>query len=84
MCSRTALGRLQVLRKGKELIDPETGISLGGSTTPIGEIEITQVQEKFSIARAVSLSGTPGRGDKVVATKAVELLEFAKRWKKPK
>ena len=76
--------RLQVLKKGEELIDPETGISLGGSTTPIGEIEITQVQEKFSIARPVSLSGTPGRGDKVIATQAAEPLEFAKRWKKPK
>ena len=76
--------RLQVLKKGEELIDPETGISLGGSTTSIGEIEVTQAQEKFSIARPVSLSGTPGRGDKVKGTKAAAPLEFAKSWKKPK
>ncbi len=76
--------RLQVLRKGEELIDPETGISLGGSTTSIGEIEVSQVQEKFSIARPVSLNGTPDRGDQVVGTKAAAPLEFANKWKKPK
>lgn len=76
--------RLQVLKKGEELIDPETGISLGGSTTAIGEIEVNQVQEKFSIARPVSLNGTPERGDKVVSTKIAAPLEFASGWKKPK
>lgn len=76
--------RLQVLKKGEELIDPETGISLGGSTTSIGEIEVSQVQEKFSIARPVSLNGTPDRGDKVMGTKAAAPLEFADKWKKPK
>ena len=76
--------RLQVLRKGEELIDPETGISLGGSSTALGEIEVSQVQEKFSIAKPVSLSGTPERGDKVKGTKAAAPLEFAASWKKPK
>ena len=76
--------RLQVLKKGEELIDPETGISLGGSTTSIGEIEVSQAQEKFSIARPVSLSATPNRGDKVKGTKAAAPLEFARSWKKPK
>ncbi len=76
--------RLQVLRRGEELIDPETGISLGGSTTVIGEIEVNQVQEKFSIAQPVSMKGTPDRGDKVIGTRVATPLEFAKRWKKPK
>lgn len=76
--------RLQVLKKGEELIDPETGISLGGSTTVMGEIEVSQTQEKFSIARPVSLSATPDRGDIVKGTKAAAPLEFAKSWKKPK
>ena len=76
--------RLRVLKKGEELIDPDTGISLGGSTTPIGEIEVTSVQEKFSIAKPVALSGTPERGDKLVSTKAPAPLEFAPEWKKPK
>lgn len=76
--------RLQVLKKGEELIDPDTGISLGGSTTVIGEIEVNQVQEKFSIARPVSLNQTPDRGDKVMSTKIAAPLEFADKWKKPK
>ena len=76
--------RLQVLRKGEELIDPETGISLGGSSTVIGEIEVNQVQEKFSIAAPVTMSGSPERGDKVVGTKIAAPLEFASKWKKPK
>jgi len=76
--------RLQVLKKGEELIDPETGISLGGSMTSLGEIEVSQVQEKFSIARPVSLSTTPDRGDIVKGTKAAAPLEFAAKWKKPK
>lgn len=76
--------RLQVLRKGEELIDPDTGISLGGSTTPLGEIEVVQVQEKFCIARPVSLSSTPERGDKVIATAKAAPLEFAAGWKEPR
>jgi len=76
--------RLQVLKKGEELIDPETGISLGGSATVIGEIEVNQVQEKFSIARPISLSQTADRGDKVMGTKIAAPLEFANSWKKPK
>lgn len=76
--------RLQVLKEGEELIDPETGISLGGSSTVIGEIEVSQVQEKFSIARPVSLNGTVDRGDKVMGTKIAAPLEFADKWNKPK
>lgn len=76
--------RLQIMRKGEELIDPDTGISLGGSMTALGEIEVTQVQEKFSIARPVSLNGTPERGDKVVATTVAAPLEFADAWHEPR
>ena len=76
--------RLQVMRKGAELIDPDTGISLGGSMTSLGEVEVTQVQEKFSIARPVSLSGTPERGDKVLASTVAAPLQFADAWKEPR
>ena len=68
--------RLQVLRKGEELIDPETGISIGSSSTVIGEIEVNQVQEKFSIASPVSMNGSPERGDKVVRTKIAACRRF--------
>ena len=76
--------RLRVMKVGEELIDPDTGISLGGSMTSLGEIEVSQVQEKFSIATPVSLSGDPARGDKVVGTAVSAPLEFADKWKKPK
>ena len=75
---------LSIMRVGEELIDPETGISLGGSMSSIGEIEVTQVQEKFSIARPMSMSGKPDRGDKVMATTIASPLEFSEKWKKPK
>jgi hypothetical protein len=71
-------------KRQQELIDPDTGISLGGSMTALGEIEVTQIQEKFSIARAVSLSGTPERGDKVMATTLAAPLEFADAWNEPR
>lgn len=39
---------LQIMKMGEEPIDPETGISLRGSMTSIGEIQVTQVQNEFS------------------------------------
>ena len=75
---------LEVREQGEQLIDPETGISLGGSETVLGTIEVTQVQEKFSIARPVSLSKTPERGTKLVSTRPAAPLEFADSFKKPK
>ncbi len=75
--------RLTVMRKGEELIDPETGISLGSSDTSLGEIEVIQVAEKYSIAQSVSLSTAPGRGDKVVSQAAPTSIEFASTWQPP-
>ena len=71
------------VEEGEALIDPETGISLGGSQTVIGEISVSQVNEKYSIATPVSLSKVPARGDKVVATNAAEPLQFASSWSPP-
>ena len=39
-----------VYRPGEELIDPQTGISLGSEITKIGKIKVTSVAEKFSKA----------------------------------
>lgn len=76
--------RLSVVQMGEELIDPDTGISLGGSMTTIGEVEVSQVQEKFSIARHVSMNGEAQRGDKVMAMEVAAPLEFASDWNKPR
>lgn len=75
---------LMVMAKGEELIDPDTGISLGSSDTQIGSIKVSVSQEKFSIADAVSLNGTVNRGDKVVSTVTPAAIEYASKWKKPK
>lgn len=42
--------RLAVVRPGEALIDPETGVSLGSTETPVGEVQVAQVQDRFSIA----------------------------------
>ena len=69
--------RLLVERKGEELIDPDTGISLGSTDTPVGEIEVTQVEDKFSIGRVIRSSTDPARGDKVISTVPPPSMEYA-------
>ncbi len=46
----TAGMQLSVLAKGEELVDPETGTTLGSELTPIGSLKIVDVQEKYSVA----------------------------------
>lgn len=53
-----------VYRAGEELIDPETGESLGKEETLAGEIMVTQVLEKMSKAAVVSGTGF-SKGDVV-------------------
>ncbi len=40
----------EVFRPGEELIDPETGLNLGQVEEKLGRLQVTSVQEKFSIA----------------------------------
>ncbi len=42
---------LRALSKGEDLVDPETGMSLGSETTEIGSLQIVSVQDKVSVAR---------------------------------
>ena len=49
--------RFKVLREGEKLIDPATGVELGTERTEVGAIEITQVLEKYSLARATEGTG---------------------------
>ena len=76
--------RLTVMSKGEELIDPETGISLGSSDRALGDIEVIQVAEKFSIAQWASLTQAPNRGDRVVSQAPPPTVEFADKWRPPK
>ncbi len=68
--------RLSVMRPGAALIDPETGMNLGSQETEIGALEVTSVQEKFSIARSVGGS-MPKAKDIVRSQRAPESLMFA-------
>jgi hypothetical protein len=50
---------------GEDLVDPDTGLKLGSTERPIGSIQITEVQEKFSVGSVRSGSGAMKRGDRV-------------------
>ena len=74
---------LTVKAVGEELVDPETGISLGAMETEVGRLRVGKTAEKFSIATVVSKNGQFGRGDKVISDRAPEPLEFARKWEGP-
>lgn len=76
--------RLTAYSRGEELIDPETGISLGGSRTELGDLEIVKVEEKFSIARPLNMSSLPERGDPVVSRKPPPTMEYAQSFDPPR
>ena len=75
---------LEISEPGEELIDPETGISLGSMDTFLGTVRVVQVQEQFSVAEPVSLSATPSRGAKVVSTVEPAPLEYASSFDRPR
>jgi curli biogenesis system outer membrane secretion channel CsgG len=54
--------RFNVLHEGEKLVDPATGLELGAEREEVGVIEVTEVQEKYAIARAVEGEGFE-RGD---------------------
>ena len=53
---------LSVYSRGDELFDPDTGLSLGSVQSRAGTIRVTQVMEKFSVAKTLEGSGFK-RGD---------------------
>ena len=75
---------LEVVSKGEELIDPETGISLGSIDTTLGTARVAEVQDRFSVAEAVSITGEVSRGDRIVSTAAPPGIEFAPSWERPR
>lgn len=56
---------LMVYSKGEDLVDPDTGLKLGSDEKMIGSIQITNVQEKFSIGTVRGGAGAVKRGDLV-------------------
>ena len=43
-----------VYRKGEELIDPDTGLSLGAEEEKVGQVSITEVKDKYSLGTVKS------------------------------
>ncbi len=75
---------LTLKRKGEELIDPDTGISLGGEEEAIGQVKITAAKAKYSFAKPIGVKPSQiKRGDKVESQRAAEPLMFAKQWNPP-
>ena len=72
---------LKLMSKGESLIDPDTGLNLGGEEEEIGGLQVSQVKAKYSIAVVVGNLRKPAKkGDKVVSTAPVEKLQFASSW----
>lgn len=46
-----------VFSQGEEIIDPDTGLSLGSEEKQVGSIQVTDVKDKFATAKIVSGSG---------------------------
>ncbi|MFA5684734.1 MAG: CsgG/HfaB family protein [Lysobacteraceae bacterium] len=68
--------RLTLLRRGEALIDPDTGISLGTMDTEIGAVEVTSVQDRFSVSRMVGGGGARAN-DVVKSQRPPPSLHFA-------
>jgi hypothetical protein len=54
---------LKVFRPGVALIDPDTGENLGSAEYLIGEISVTRVNPKFTIAKGKKLDEPIQKGD---------------------
>ena len=75
--------RLEVTAPGEPLVDPETGLDLGVLEETVGTVRVTQVEDRFSIAEALSISAPPSRGDSVRSAAPVPEFKFAPDWKLP-
>lgn len=77
--------RLTLMERGEKLIDPETGIELGGEDEPIGELQVTAVKEKYSLAKPVGIKlSRIKRGNKVVSQSKADPLMYASSFTPPK
>ena len=73
--------RLKLMSKGESMIDPDTGLDLGGDDQEIGSLQVVSVKSKFSIAKPVGrIRGKIKTGDKVLSTRVPEPLRFAASW----
>jgi curli biogenesis system outer membrane secretion channel CsgG len=55
----------QVYSRGEDLVDPNTGLKLGSSERLVGSIQVSDVQDQFSIGTIRGGPGAMQRGDRV-------------------
>ncbi len=68
--SGIAVGQVfDVMQKGEELIDPDTGESLGSEDKKIGSVKVTEVKEKLALADIVDGKDKIKQNDIVVQKK---------------
>ncbi len=73
--------KLMLMSMGEELIDPDTGISLGGDEEEVGTLEVVNTKPKFCIAKPLDLQGSEiERGQKVESQRQPAPLEFGSTW----
>jgi curli biogenesis system outer membrane secretion channel CsgG len=61
---------LEILNPGEALIDPDTGMQLGTENKRLGQLKISEVEEKFAKGAATgNFEGSPKKGDIVLETK---------------
>ena len=71
---------LEVTAQGETLIDPETGLDLGGVETTLATLRVVRVEERFSIAEVLSATQTPDRGDRVRSAPVPTGFAFGPAW----
>ncbi|TVO75521.1 CsgG/HfaB family protein [Sedimenticola selenatireducens] len=77
--------KLTLMDRGEALIDPDTGIALGGEDERIGELQVTSVKEKYSLAKPVGIKLSKiKRGNKVVSQRQADPLMYASSFVAPK
>ena len=76
---------LSLFAVGEELIDPDTGISLGAEEELMGKIRVTETKEKYSLATPVDIDlGNIQAKDRIVLDREPEPLKFASSWDNPR
>ena len=76
---------LTLMDRGEAMIDPDTGISLGGEDEEIGELKVTKVKAKYAIAKPVGIRASKiKRGNKVVSQRQADPLMYATSFAPPK
>jgi hypothetical protein len=58
--------RYRVISVGEKLRDPDTGEVLASEDKPVGEIEITRVDAKYSVGKIIEKKGAIKNTDKVL------------------